>query len=168
MLVNTSSLNGYNTKKSMILMIHLYLYLYVHVYSSEDYWSIVVALLALWVIYTCCAINPLTDYVLGWYVKTLIKATWTDLLRESYLFIKLGVSSLDICQSEFVCKINTAQQLDAEWRGDVCDSTVCQRNILVIDLRVSVYVFVEANETDFEIFDILLEDPINDYLSRHM
>lgn len=92
---------------------------------------------ALWVIYTCCAINSLTDDVLDWYVKTLIKATWIDILGESDLFIKRGVSGLDICQSEFVCKVSTAQQLDAEWRGDAC-----QRNILVIDSRVSVYMFV--------------------------
>lgn len=83
--------------------------------SSQDYWSIVMVVLPLWVIYTCCTVNPLTDYVLDAYVKTLIEATWIDLLGATDLFTKLGVSSLDICQCEFVCKVNSAQQLDAEW-----------------------------------------------------
>lgn len=66
------------------------------------------------VICRCWVVSSLTDYVLDWYVKTLIKAPSIDLLGETDLFIKLGVSSLDICQSEFVCNVNSAQKLDAE------------------------------------------------------
>lgn len=145
---------------------------FIHIFSSRDYWSTALVLHVLWGLYTCCAINPLTDYVLDWYVKTLIKATWIDLLGETDLFIKLGVSSLDICQSEFVCKVNTAQQLDAEWRGDVCHSAACQINISVIDLRVSVCMCVPQWgkwNTILKYSDILLHlNRVNDYLLWHI
>lgn len=78
---------------------------------------------------TSCAVSSLTYYVLDWYVKTLIKAARFDLLGETFVFIKLGVRSLHICQREFVCNVSPEQQLDAEvyswltWRcQDVCFS----------------------------------------------
>lgn len=49
------------------------------------------------VICRCWVVSSLTDYVLDWYVKTLIKAPSIDLLGETDLFIKLGYLSKWIC-----------------------------------------------------------------------
>ena len=52
------------------------------------------------------------------------------------MFISAGVSGVDICQSEFVCQVGAAQQMDVERRGDLCHcaSRPKKYSTLAIDL----------------------------------